>query len=81
MTASRAAPGGRAALPSRRSSAVEVDLPRMERACYIAFGVQAVIEAAASGEITLEQAREFCSLQTSELEVRIKALEKGEVKS
>jgi hypothetical protein len=36
-------------VPSRRTSAVEVHLPRMERACDIALGVQVVIEAAASG--------------------------------
>jgi hypothetical protein len=74
-------------VPSRRSSAVEVELPRMERACDIALGVQAVIEAAAAGEITLDEAREFCALlesqrnilETSELEVRIEALEKREV--
>jgi len=75
-------------VPSRRSSAVEVELPRMERACDIALGVQAVIEAAAAGEITLDEAREFCALlewqrkilETSELEVRIEALEKGEAR-
>ena len=74
-------------VPSRRSTAVEVELPRMERACDNALGVQAVIEAAAAGEITLDEAREFCALlesqrkilETSELEVRIEALEKREV--
>jgi hypothetical protein len=57
----------------------------MERAGDIALGVQTVIEAAAVGEITLDDAREFCALlesrrkilETSELEVRIEARKAG----
>ena len=70
-------------IPPRRRSVVELELPRMERAEDIAQGIAAVIDAAAAGEITLEQAREFCQLleaqrrilETDELAVRIEALE------
>lgn len=62
---------------------VVIDLPVIEKASDIAHGLQRVIEAAAAGELTLEEAEGFvwllnaqrAALETEDLAVRIEALE------
>lgn len=66
---------------------VDVDLPRAETAADVGQAIADVIDLAASGELTLEEARGFMALleqqrkaiETSELAVRLELLE-GESK-
>jgi len=70
-------------LVPRAGRTVEVDLPVMEKAADIASGAQAVIEAAARGDLTIEEAERFMTLleiqrralETEDLAVRVEALE------
>jgi hypothetical protein len=69
---------------------VEVDLPRIEKAEDVAGAVATVIECAAAGSLTLEEARAFLllieqqrkAIETQDLAVRLELLEQsaGETK-
>lgn len=70
-------------LVPRAGRTVEIDLPTMQKAGDIAAAVQAVIEAAARGDLTIEEAERFMvllevqrrALETEDLAVRVEALE------
>lgn len=67
----------------RRERSLSIDMLRIERAADLVQAVGDVIAAAAAGELTLPEAREFLALlesqrkalETSDLAVRIEALE------
>jgi hypothetical protein len=67
----------------RRERSLSIDMRRIERAHDLVAAVGDVIAAAAAGELTLPEAREFLALlesqrkalETSDLAVRIEALE------
>jgi hypothetical protein len=69
----------------RRANVVELALPLIRQAEDVADGCAAVIEAAGSGRITLQEAKEFMALletqrraiETTDLAVRIQLLEGG----
>ena len=70
-------------LPRGRGRAVEIELPAMEKAADLVEGCAAIIDAAAHGELTLGEAREFMALldgqrkaiESQELAVRVELLE------
>lgn len=70
-------------LVPRRSSVVALDLPAIARAADVAAGFSAILAAAASGQISLGEAKEFMALvdgarrafEVSELSARLSALE------
>ncbi len=70
-------------LPRARSSPVAFDLPQIVGANDIAKGTAAVLQAAAAGEISLGEAREFMALleahrkalETNDLAVRLQLIE------
>jgi uncharacterized protein DUF5681 len=72
-------------LPLRRDRVVEFSLPAIEKATDIATAMAAVIEAAAAGTISMEEARQFSlllesqrrAIETSDLAVRIQFLEQS----
>jgi hypothetical protein len=69
----------------RRQNVIELVLPLIRQAEDVADGCAAVIEAAAAGRITLQEAKEFMSLldaqrraiETHDLAIRIQLLEGG----
>lgn len=71
----------------RRERSLSIDMRRIERACDLVQAVGDVIAAAAAGELTLPEAREFLALlesqrkalETADLAVRIEALESAAV--
>lgn len=71
--------------PPRRDAPVQFDLPRMETACDAAKAAGAVLEAVALGELTPTEGAHVMALvetyrrtlETTELEMRITALEGG----
>ena len=74
-------------VPIRRSSTAEVDnLPRIAQAGDVASAASAIIEAAARGELTMQEAREWMALldkqrsaiETQDLAVRLELLEEHE---
>ena len=70
-------------LVPRRTAVVALDLPAIARAADVAAGFSALLAAAAAGQITLGEAREFMALidgarrafEVTELAVRLSALE------
>lgn len=72
----------------RAGHAVELDLPKVERAGDIAAAVASVIAACAGGELTIEEAdrvmmmldRHRSALATDELLIRVAALEEDELR-
>ena len=74
-------------LPRPRGPAVEVELPRVERAADVVAAVAAVIEHASHGDLSLGEARAFLDLievqrkavETADLAARLEALESEEV--
>ena len=73
----------------RRERSLSIDMPRIERAADLIHAVGDVIVAAAAGQLTLPEAREFLALlesqrkalETADLAVRIEALEVAAVES
>ena len=67
----------------RHEKRIELEIPRMTRASEVAEGVATVIECAAAGEITIDEAREFLKLvelqrraiETTDLAARLDLLE------
>jgi len=72
-------------LVPRRERRVVVELPRVEKAADVAGAVADVLELAASGKLTIEEARAFLALlehqrkaiETLDLAVRLELLEQG----
>lgn len=70
-------------VPKVRSGAVELELPEMAKAADVVEAMGAVIAAAAAGELTLEEARQFAELldahrraiETQDLAVKVQLLE------
>lgn len=70
----------------RRDRVIEIPVPVLQRASDIAGAAGGVIQMAAAGELTLAEAREFLvlldlqrqALETTELEVRLDAIERAQ---
>ena len=70
-------------MPRRKSRAVTVDLPRIERAGDLGNAIGTVLEEAASGRLFLDEAAAFIGMmetrrkvmETIDLEQRLQALE------
>jgi hypothetical protein len=73
-------------VPPAKSGTAALDLPVMQQACDVAEAAQEVIAAAARGDLTLSEAREWMSLidrqrvtiETRDLAVRLEVLEEEE---